>query len=338
MDYSPHNPDDEKEFEVDDSTSISLEEEEDPDLTDPTVNSGHQADSEYTNQPKQKLSLVQKLVNLVSGLNIYMLLFGVVLVIGLLIGIMAYLDSRHSSTTANINSKGISASTLAQLANTSPTVGTNGQLLNVESSAVFAGQILARQNLDVAGNLSVGGTLALSELTVSGFSQFGQTSINKDLAVAGNTNMQGNTTITKNLQVGGSGTFEGDLSAPQITTSSLQLTGNLVLTHHITTTGTVPGRTYGSALGSGGTSSVSGSDTAGNVTINTGGSPGIGCFVTINFITPFSTAPYINVTPVGSAAGGLSYYINRTTNSFSICDATTPPADTSFGFDYFSID
>jgi cytoskeletal protein CcmA (bactofilin family) len=340
MDQLPNssNHDDEKELEVDDSTSVSLEDDEDQDLTDPTVGSGHQGDNDYNNQPRAHQSPIQKLVKFVSGLNIYMLLFGVVVVIGLLIGVMAYLDSRHNSPTANIDARGISAGTLAQLANSSPTVGSNGQLLNVESSAVFAGQILARQDLDVAGNLSVGGTLALSQITVSGFSQFGQTSINKGLEVSGTTDIQGNTTITKNLQVGGSGTFEGDLSAPQITTSSLQLTGDLVLAHHITSIGTVPTRTYGNALGSGGTASVSGSDTAGNVTINTGSSTVAGCFVTINFNAPFSTAPYVNVTPVGSAAGGISYYINRTTNSFSICDATTPPAEASFGFDYFSID
>jgi cytoskeletal protein CcmA (bactofilin family) len=342
MDHSPNNNEDNKDiYEVDDSQATSLEDDErdSSTYTLPDGNGSTNSSNNNDNQPpKQHLSLTQRFIKRVSSYNIYGLLFGVVVIIGLLIGVMSYLDSRHATTTANITAKGISASTLAQLANTSPTVGSTGQLLNVESSAIFAGQILARQDLDVAGNLSVGGTLALSALTVSGFSQFGQTSVNKDLAVAGNTDVQGNTTVTKNLQVGGSGTFSGNLSAPQITTSSLQLTGNLIITHHITTTGTVPTRTYGSALGSGGTASVSGSDTAGNVTINTGGSPAAGCFVTINFITPFSTAPYITVTPVGSSAGGLSYYINRTTNSFSICDTSTPPADVSFGFDYFSID
>jgi cytoskeletal protein CcmA (bactofilin family) len=296
------------------------------------------------NQPEQKPGPTKgspktRLISFLSHINVYLVLFGVLILVGFLVALLAYTDSKKSSTTANINSKDLSASTLAQLANsdTSSTVGGNGQLLNVESSAVFSGQVLVRQGLDVAGNLSIGGALALNDLTVSGTTQLQQTTVNKNLSVAGDTNLQGSTVVAKNLQVGGTGNFSGTVSAPQITTTSLQLNGPLALSQHITTTGAQPSHTNGSALGGGGTTNLSGSDTAGLININTGDSPGAGCFITLNFSSPYASAPYVMLTPVGSSAGGLSYYINRTASGFSLCDASTPPANASFGFDYFIV-
>ncbi len=269
--------------------------------------------------------------------NIYLLLFGFVLAVAIIIILVAYLESRQS-TTGNVPTQNLSQSTLQQLANSNATVGSNQSVLNVESSAVFAGQVLVRQNLEVAGNLQIGGTVALSNITVNGTSQFGQVNVNKNLAVAGDTAIQGAATISKSLQVSGSGTFSGTLSAPQVTTSTLQLNGDLVLTHHISAGGSTPSRSNGPALGSGGTSSVSGSDTAGSITINTGGSPAAGCFITVTFASAYGATPHVLVTPIGSAAAGLNYYVNRSTTSFSVCDASVPPAGSSFGFDYFIVD
>jgi len=270
--------------------------------------------------------------------NIYLLLFGGVILLAGIIILIAYLQDQHSVKTNRLQTQSLSQSTLQQLANSDATVGSNQSVLNVQSSAVFAGQVLIRQNLEIAGNLQIGGTLALSNLTVSGTSQFGQATVNQNLAVAGNTAIQGATTIAKSLQVNGSGTFSGPLSAPQITTSSLQLNGDLVLTHHISVGGSTPTRSDGTALGSGGSVSISGSDTAGSITINTGSSPAAGCFVSITFTTKYNATPHVLVTPVGAAAGGLSYYVTRSTANFSICDSTVPPTGSSFGFDYFILD
>jgi cytoskeletal protein CcmA (bactofilin family) len=271
-------------------------------------------------------------------LNIYLTLFMAVVVLAIIIVIVAYWESRRNSGASKISSQNLSQSALEQLAESNATVGSSNQVLTVQSSAVFANKVLLRQDLEVAGNLQIGGTLALNAIAVSGASQFGQTTVNKNLAVAGATSLQGAVTIAKSLQVGGSGTFSGPLSAPQVTAGSLQLNGDLALTHHISAGGATPTRTNGGALGSGGTSSVSGSDTGGSITINTGGGPAAGCFITVNFSARYNATPHVIVTPIGSAAGGLSYYVNRSTTSFSICDATAPPAGSSFGFDYFVID
>jgi cytoskeletal protein CcmA (bactofilin family) len=271
-------------------------------------------------------------------INIYVLLFVLVIVAAGTIIAIAYLQNRRATKTEHFQSQGINQSTLNQLANGDVTVGNNQSVLNVRASAVFAGQVMVKQNLQVAGDLQSGGTAAFSSMTVSGDSQLGQLTISKNLSVAGNGTIQGSLTIAKNLQVNGGGIFSGTVSTPQVTTSSLQLNGDLNITRHITTGGGTPARSSGSALGGGGSVGVSGSDTAGSVSVNTGSNPVAGCFVTLTFSVRYNNTPHVLITPVGSAAGGLSYYVNRSASGFSICDATTPPAGSSFGFDYFVVD
>lgn len=273
-----------------------------------------------------------------SGLNIYLVLMIVVLLIAVIIVIITYLTSKHESGITNLNSQNLSQNTLQQLANSSATVGSSNQILNVESSAIFAGKVLLRQDLEVAGNLQVGGALAINDISVSGTAQIGQLQLNKDLSVAGNASVQGDTTLGKSLQVNGNGSFSGPITAPQITTSDLQLNSDLIITHHITAGGATPSISNGIALTGGGTASVSGSDTSGSITINTGSSPVMGCFATLTFNTKFNSTPHVLITPIGPSSGGLAYYVNRSSTSFSVCDATAPPADTSFGFDYWAVD
>jgi hypothetical protein len=275
---------------------------------------------------------------LTSRVSIYLLLLVGLLFIAVVVVIATYLTSKRSQPVASIPTQNLSSSTLEQLANGGVTVGSSDQVLNVQSSAVFANKALFRQDLEVAGNLQIGKTLAINDLNVAGTAQFSQLQASKDLSVAGNTSIQGTTTIGKSLQVNGAGNFSGALTAPQLTVSSLQLNGDLVLTHHITAGGATPGRTSGGALGSGGTSSLSGSDTSGSININTGTTPAAGCFITVNFVSHFNATPHVLVTPVGSSAGGLSYYVNRSASNFSVCVAAPAPANASFGFDYWVVD
>ena len=324
---------DENALETPESDANSLESSSDSGTTtDATSGSGTTA---ATPPPAVKPGgLKQKL----RRFNLYLLLFIFVLVVAGAIIAIAYFQSKKASVTSTLQTQSLTQSTLQQVANSDSTVGSSQQVLNVESSAVFAGKVLVRDDLEVAGSLQIGGTVALTDLTVSGTSSFGQAQVSQDLSVAGNTAIQGSVTIAKSLQVNGTGTFSGALSTPQLTTSSFQLNGDLVLTHHITAGGANPGRSNGPALGGGGTASVSGSDTAGAVSINTGSSPSAGCFVTVTFTQNYNSTPHVLLTPVGSAAGGMAYYVTRNTSSFSICDAATPPAGSSFAFDYFVLD
>jgi cytoskeletal protein CcmA (bactofilin family) len=274
--------------------------------------------------------------------NVYLLLFLLVVVVLIATTVALYLKNRSNDNIAKndaaIASQSLSSSALQQLAKNGVQVGDPKQTLNIQSNSVFSGAVLIRGELQVAGGLKIGS----GSLSVPGLNVTGSASINKlqtqDLAVAGNGAIQGQLTVQKNLSVNGSGTFNGPLSATQISVGRLQLTGDLTLTHHLIAGGSIPGRSNGGALGGGGSSSVSGSDTAGSISIHTGSGPGSGCFVTINFTEHFSSTPHIVVTPVGSAAAGLNYYITRTTTNFSVCTTNSAPGGSSFGFDYIAFD
>ena len=270
--------------------------------------------------------------------NIYLLLFFFILMIAGAITTIAYFQSKKANVTSTLKAQTLTQQTLQQVANSDATIGNAQQILNVQSSAVFAGKVLIRDGLEVAGNLQIGGTLAISSISVSGAASVGKLQVNKDIAVAGDASVQGGLAVAKNLQVTGGGSFSGPVTAPQITTTSLQLNGDLLLTHHITTGGGTPGRNPGPALGSGGSATVGGSDTGGTVSINTGSGTSAGCLITVNFTSKYNATPHVLLTPVGASGGGVSYYVNRDTASFSICVSTPAPSGASFGFDYFVVD
>ena len=283
--------------------------------------------------PKSPLSFVAK------HLNIYLLLFVLLLIIAGATATILYLRAKNESNTNDqLSSQSLSQSTLDQLANSDVTVGEPKHTLSVQSNAVFAGSVVVRSDLQIAGNLQVGSNLAIAGLRVSGNSTFDDVSITKSLAVTGSTSFQGGLVIGQSLNVNGTANFQGAVTAPSMTVGSLQLSGDLNLTHHITAGGANPTRTNGTALGGGGTVSVSGSDTAGTVTVNTGSSPGIGCFVTVTFATKFNATPHMVVTPIGSTAAQVGYYINRSTTTFSICDTIAAPGGVTFSFDYIAFD
>jgi hypothetical protein len=275
-----------------------------------------------------------------GGLNVYLLFFIVLVVIAGAVGVVFYLKAKNDTNNSptSLGSQTLPQSTLDQLANSDVSVGEPKHTLSVQSNTVFGGSVVVRSNLQIAGALQVGSNLAINGIRVTGSSTFDDVQITKSLALTGNGSVQGQLNVQKNLNVNGGGTFLGALSAPSLSVGSLQLNGDLSVTHHLSAGGSTPGRTNGTALGSGGTASVSGSDSAGSVTINTGSGPGPGCFATINFATKFNTTPHIVITPVGSSAAGIQYYINRSTTNFSICTTSAPPAGSTFGFDYIAFD
>lgn len=282
-------------------------------------------------KPKPKKPLER-----LRAMNIYLFMFILIMVVAVIIVIASYVQSQRSNT-AKIKTQTLTQEDLRKVAASDATIGNNQQVLTIQSSAVFAGKVLIKDGLEVAGNLQIGGTVGLNNLTVSGTTQMGQAQVNKNLSVAGDTALQGGVTIARSLQVNGSTTITGGLSAAQITTSSLQLNSDLTLTRHIVVGGGTPGRVNGSALGNGGTSSVSGSDTAGTLTVNTGSNTAAGCFATINFTARYNGTPRVQITPVGAAAGGINYYVNRSATNFSVCTSSPAPTGSSFAFDYFVV-
>ncbi len=272
--------------------------------------------------------------------NIYLLLFILLFVVaGGVAGGMLVKSNKVSNSNKNttVATQSLSPGALKQLANTDVTVGSNQQTLNVASNAVFAGGVLVRSNLEVAGAVAIGGTLSLPGISVSGTSQLGQVSAN-GLSVSGVASVQGTLTAKNGLNVTGASTFNGSVSAASVVANTLTISGDLALTHHISAGGAIPSLAKGPAVGGGGSASVSGSDTSGTIIINTGTSPPAGCFATLTFAVAFAATPHVVVTPVSSGAAGLNYYINRSTTNMSVCAANAGPASQTFGFDYIVLD
>ncbi|OGL26508.1 hypothetical protein A3E49_03530 [Candidatus Saccharibacteria bacterium RIFCSPHIGHO2_12_FULL_49_19] len=257
---------------------------------------------------------------------LYMALFAILLaVVGLAVAAAIILgkDTQKETTPQDLT-----AEQLAELAGSTTVVGDAQQVLSIQSSTVFEGQVLARNDLSVAGSLKVGGPLSLPSLD-AGTGIFDQLTVDNDLTVAGNLTLQGSVTVS------GATSFK-NLSVGQLSATNLQLSGDLTFSRHLTTSGATPSKSNGSALGGGGTASVSGNDTAGTISINTGGGPPAGCFVTINFVNSFSGTPKVIVSPVGSASGNLDFYVNRSSSNFSLC-ANNPSAGTNYNFDYIVV-
>jgi hypothetical protein len=276
---------------------------------------------------------------LLSHVNIYLLAFILLLVLASSGGGIFYLNSNKQAAKSNgIKSQTLSTDSLKQLANSDVTVGDSKQVLTVQSNAIFAGSVLLRGDVEVAGKLVVGDKLSLTGINVGGQSTLQDVNISNNLAVTHDVAVKGKLTVQGALSVNGNVSFSSGVSIPSLTVGTLTLNNKLILTHHIVAGGGNPSRSSGTALGGGGTTSVSGSDTAGTIRVNTGSSPGAGCFITVNFTSQFDNTPHVVVTPIGSSAAGLKYYVSRNTGSFSVCTASSAPAHSSFSFDYIAID
>lgn len=277
--------------------------------------------------PNSKGPLLARIRN---AINIYFVIF-ILLVITAAIVIFVSLKPETPSkqnTTSSLTDQQLSA-----LKGNTTLIGDAKQTLDIQSNSIFEGQVLVRSDLNVAGAIKVGGGLTLPSVSVAGTGNFGQLGINGGINVGGDTILQGQLTVQKNLSVGGSANFT-NLSVSQLNVTSLNFKGDLSVARHISTSGGNPSKSNGSALGSGGTASVSGSDTAGSITINTGSGPSAGLFITISFVQKFASTPHVVVTPIGSAAAGINYYVTRDVNGFSVGTTSTPPAGSNFGFDY----
>ena len=300
---------------------------------------GEEASRNAENDPKpaqpgeKKISPIKKLLR---KINLYLVIFVLLVVVGGAIAVVQYLNSQKAPVEPDIASQELNAEALKQLANTDASVGSTSQTLTIQGNAIIAGQTLMRGNLNVAGNFQSGGPVTAPAITISGTSNLGQAQLNS-LQVATNTAIQGTTTL-RDLNVAGTTSLSGAVTASQITVSRLILSGNAVLQipNHISFTGPSPGRSINNAvLGGGGSASINGSDTTGTVNINTGASPQAGCFVRITFNQNFTNQPHVLVTPIGSAAGQLDYYVDRSQSGFSICTNNAAPANQVFAFDYF---
>lgn len=287
---------------------------------------------------KPHKSFGQRIQSLIKGMNIYLLLFFLVVLLAGFAAYASYRSSKKAETQNLLAGQNLSTEDLQNLKNNETTVGDATQTLTVASNAIFNSRVLVRSDLDVAGTIRVGGALSLPGINVSGTSSFENANISNNLSVSGNEAIQGTLTVQKNLTVGGGATFAGNLSAPSLSIDQLIMNKDLQLNRHIDGGGPTPRVSNGTAVGSAGTVNISGSDTAGTVSVNFGTSPVAGIIANITFGNSFSQTPHVVITPVGSSCANLNYYVNRTTGGFSIGTTNAGSPGASCAFDYVAID
>jgi cytoskeletal protein CcmA (bactofilin family) len=315
------------------SATADSESLETPVATDP--NQSVDAGTGPKKPPKMPFSV--KFARIARRFNIYLIGFFLMITIGGVVVYVAVQRNRQAKSEAPISTQELTQETIDQLKNTDAKVGDPKQILTIESNTVISGQVLIRDSLDVAGPLKVGGALSLPGITVSGVSNFEQVQASS-LSIGGDASVQGSLTVLKGLNVSGAGSFSGPISAPQISIDTLLLNRDIQLNRHIDAGGSTPTKSDGAALGNGGTTSLSGTDTAGTVTINTGSSPPAGCFINITFAQKFNANPHVVISPTSSDAASVSYYVNRSTTGFSICAASGQTSGKAYVFDYIVID
>lgn len=277
-----------------------------------------------------------KVKQFLRKINVYFLIFILVVVIGAATTIVNYLNSQKETPPPSLATQDLDEDALKQLSNRDASVGTTSQTLTIKGNAIIEGETLMRGDLNVAGNFQTGGTIQGSSVTVSGAANLGATQV-QSLQVQANAAVQGSTTL-RDVTVSGTSSFSGPATMSQLSVTRLIMSGNanLEVPNHISFSGPSPSRSISpAALGAGGSASVSGSDTSGTINISTGNNPVAGCFTRITFNRAFSSQPRVIISPINSAAGQTDYYVTRDNNGFSVCTANPAPRNQAFGFDYF---
>ncbi len=303
--------------------------------TETSVNNAQNAPQAESYQVKK--SIWAKITGRLSFVNVYLLLFVFIVLLAVMITYIGIRNNRRVEDQGRIDAQDLSSQAIDNLSSNNTQIGDPKQTLTIASNSVFNGKALFRDSIDVAGTIRVGGALSLPGITVSGNSAFENVSISNGLNIGGDTNIGGNLTVQRSLTVSGGASFGGAISASQLNIDRLTLNQDVLFNRHIRTGGGVPGVSTGPAAGGGGTTSISGSDTAGTVTVNVGSGPGAGALAFVNFLNSFEGEPHVVVTPVGSSAGSLNWFITRTNSGFTIHTNNPPGAATSFSFDYIVI-
>jgi len=259
-----------------------------------------------SNEPVKKTN---KLVRYIKRLDSYVLVF--LLIIIIIIGMIFYLIIKNNNPNNTVaKSQSLSQSSLSQLNSNNVSLGGSQETLNIQSNSVFSGSALIKGDLQVAGATNVAGNTTLQNVTITGNSQLNQIA-GSTLAITGNTTLKGQLVVGQSLTVSGNTNLSGAVNAGKLTVSSLQVNGNIEIDYHLVTNGNSPAiKSFGSnIIGSGGTVSINGTDTAGSVAINFGTSSSSGCDVSITFNQAFATIPYVVISPTSFASASLGYYV-----------------------------
>ena len=284
----------------------------------------------------EEKNFIQRIGSFIANINPYLILFIVVFLVGVvLILVASFTNQKQDPSNIIFEGQELDQAALDELLSSESNVGTVDQTLTVAANSIFEGKVLIKDSLDIAGAINVGGALSLPGITVAGESNFDEVNVSNNLSILGGVSIQQSLNVQGGANIVGDVAIEGILSATGIRADTVEFTSDLILTRHVDTGGGTPSRSAGTAVGGGGTVSISGNDIAGTITINTGGSPPAGFFVRVNFVSAYSATPHVQITPVGSSTADLNYYVTRDTSGFRIGTTNAPVAATTYVFDYF---
>jgi hypothetical protein len=265
-------------------------------------------------------------------------LFIFLIVIGIVAGFF-YAESRKTTSKSNAPTvTSLSASDLSKLGQIGQGLGSSGQTLSIGADSLFRGKVDVAGDLSIGGHFSANGPVTLSQLAISGTTNLAGINVGSILNVQGaaifqsGLAVQGLASISGNLSVSGSMSV-GSVNASSISVHDLSISGPLLISH-LVTQGPNPTIVSGTALGSGGTVSISGNDTAGTVNFNIGTSPPAGVLGTITFRAPYSSAVHVMLSPLTGAAASTPAYVTRTGGGFQIHTDAPPPGGTGLSYDY----
>jgi len=226
------------------------------------------------------------------------------------------------------------------------TVGSSGAELVVRPDAHFNGKVTVGSDVSIAGQLKLNsklsandaslakleaGNTSLGQLNVNGDGTITSLNLRKNLIVAGSTSLQGTVNVNQLLTVNNNMTVSGNLAVGGTMSMGAFQTNTLTIGGHITTQGSAPSASRGSALGSTDTISISGNDASGTVAVNIGTSSANGILANVSFVNQYSNIPHVVVTAVGRIAG--SVYVFRSSSGFSIgVNGSLSPG--GYAFDY----
>jgi hypothetical protein len=280
----------------------------------------------------------------------------VMFILAINVGIIAFfMRETNGGEELNRSEVTLSSETLDKLGVSKNPVGTRGAELVVGPNARFNGKVTIGSDITIAGKLNLNNTfvaqeaslaklqagdVTLQQLGVNGDATVTNANVRQTLSVAGVTRLQGPVTLSQlltvnnSINVAGNLAIGGVLSARTFQASSLVSDTTLTIGGHVISRGAPPSLSPGGALGSGGTASISGSDTAGTVAANVGVGASPGIVASVSFRQAYSSTPRVIVTAVGS--GPRNVYVSRSATGFSIGVGDAMPPG-GWAFDYFVI-
>lgn len=319
--------------------TVEAESLEGPDTTpEPALDNNQKPEKNVkVTENKDRADIRQKGEHIKHKINIYLILFIVLLIMTALIAVVAWRADRRIKSDNSIRGQILSDETLKDLASTNTQIGDAKQTITIAGNSIFGGRVLVKDSLDVAGTIKVGGSLNLNGITVAGNSSFETVQIANNLSVNGNGTIRGALNVGGTLTTSGGANFGGPVSASAFNIENLTVNQDLKVNRHIVTGGGTPSASIGTALGGGGTVSINGTDTAGTITVNTGSTPagGGGTMANVTFVNAYANTPRIILTPVkGTKVGCTNIYTTRTNTGFSVYCNQTAEASATFYYDY----